>query len=95
MVETRKPILNKNRKRAFRIWDSSFLYDIMVKSAQIKQNIETISIKTNKELPELGSTDVPVELLYELCVGYQQMYDKLLKEHLLVSANPKQHPLIH
>lgn len=94
-MEVKKPVFNKNRKRAFRIWDSAVLYDLMVKSAQIKQNIEKISKIHNKELPDLGTTDVPVELLYEICTGYQAMYEKLLKEHLLVSANPKQHPLIH
>lgn len=95
MTEPRKPILNKNRKRAFRIWDSAFLYEIMVNTAQIKQNIERIAELKNQELSELGAQEVPLELLYEICVGYQQVYDKLLKEHLIVTANLKQHPLIH
>ena len=95
MVDKKKPVLNKNKPDGFRVWESSQLYEIMVKSSQIQHNIETLSSAKQLEISDLGTTDIPISTLYNLCLGYTAIYEKLVKKELIATANLNQHPLIH
>ena len=81
--------------RKYNVWDSSYLNSMTEKCAQIVANIDKIAEDEGVYPNELGSIDMPVDLIYEVCESYVIMYEKLLKEHLLITANPQENPNIH
>ena len=84
----------KNRLK-FNLWDSAALNDTMQKAAQIVYNIEAEAEKQDKSIHRLGNSTVPMFLLHEICEHYTIMYNRLLKEQLLITANPPSNNTLH
>ncbi len=93
---TKRKILRVPKNpRKFKIWDSDHLNKVAQKAAQIVYNIEQLSEEEGTYIHELPSTQLPTHLVYEVCEAYVAMYQKLLKEQLLITGNPDTHPHLH
>ena len=78
-------------KQKLRVWDSKLLADVYVKVAQLRASIEHIGAQINEsDLSNLPGSMIPTELLYQITIAYEFLYDKLLDLDLLDSGNTKQ-----
>ena len=76
----RKTLNIPKNPRKFNIWQS---------------NIETEAVKKDVDIHNLGETSIPVYLMYEICEAYNVLYNKLVKEQLLITANPQSNTTLH
>jgi hypothetical protein len=83
-------------QKPFRIWDSKQLSDTFVIAKQLKQQIEMLylNLDTNS-LKELPHSMIPSENLYEIVLGYTQLFDAVLDNDLLKSGNKKHSSSFH
>ena len=81
--------------RKYNIWDSSQLSSTMEKCSQILANFEEVRKLRDVYPSDMDNVSVPAELLYEITESYVTMYDKLLKEQLLITGNPQSNYNIH
>ena len=81
--------------RKFYLWDSAALGSTMQSTAQIVHNIEKQSSEQDIPIHLLGNTTLPMFLLHEICEHYTIMYNRLLKEQLLITANPPSNNNLH
>jgi hypothetical protein len=95
LLINKKTLKVPKNPRKYNVWDSSYLNSMTEKCAQIVANIDSMADKEGLYPNELGSIEFPVELIYEVCESYVIMYEKLLKENLLITANPQTNPNIH
>lgn len=95
MVKKRKTVIVPKNPRKANVWESSSVFSTVEKASQILYNIQNISEVTGDLPNEMPDTEVPVILLQELCENYLFMYQKLLKEQLLITANLSTNPNIH
>lgn len=86
--------LPKN-KRSMPIWQSDALHDTLQKTTQMLYNMDEVAKAEGLDRIQMGVAPVPVALLYEICEGYNILYDKLLKEQLIKAANPQTNQNIH
>lgn len=82
-------------KRSFNIWESKALNETLQKTTLILNNIDKVAEEEGYDKITLGTSAVPVVLLYEVCEAYNILYEKLLKEQLIKTANPKIDNNIH
>jgi hypothetical protein len=81
--------------RKFNIWESNGLNEILQNTHQLLANMDTLSIEQDLHIHELGTMNMPIHLLYDICEAYGILYNKLLKEQLLITANPIQNNNYH
>lgn len=80
--------MNSKSKRKFRHWDNRLLFQTLEKAVQIKGKIdESCGLELNPE--DLPMSVVPTNILYDIAICYEAMYEKLLEEELIVSGYPK------
>jgi hypothetical protein len=86
--------MNSKSKRKFRLWDNKTLFQTLQSSLQLKDLIEE---KCGTELTpeELPMSVVPTEMLYDIVICFEAMYEKLLNEELLVAGYPKSSKSYH
>lgn len=94
MAERKTLNIPKN-PRKFNIWQSNGLNETLQKTVQILYNIETEAIKKDVDIHNMGDTHIPVHLMYEICEAYNVLYNKLVKEQLLITANPQSNSTLH
>lgn len=81
--------------RKYNLWKSTQLNSTMNKCMEILANFNKIA-ETNEVYPsDLDNLNIPATVVYEICEGYVVMYEKLLKEQLLITANPQTNLNIH
>lgn len=95
MSKKQRHILVPKNPRKANIWESESVFKTVEKATKILDNIEVLVEDTNKLPHEMAPVEVPVILLQELCENYLFLYNKLLKENLLIMGNPKSNPNIH
>jgi len=75
----------RRNRRAFKLWDSAYLYEAMQEAVNIRSNIDKAA---EVEMPPEGAiAAIPISLLYHLADAYIDAYDRLLKEELIKTAN--------
>lgn len=80
--------MNSKSSRKFRFWDNNALFQVFEQVIQIKGLIEAKCDEQNG--PEsLPMSVIPTDVLYDIAACYEAMYEKLLKEELLVAGYPK------
>ena len=94
-MATRKTIVVPKNPRKFNIWESNGLNETLQKTVQILRNIEELSVKNEVDIHNMGDTSIPVHLMYEICESYSILFNRLLKEQLLITANPKSNNNLH
>lgn len=95
MKDKRSTLRIPKNPRKHNLWESSQLNTTMNKCVQLLANFNKMAEENSVYPSDLDTLNLPASLVYEICEGYVVMYEKLLKEQLLITANPKQHPLIH
>lgn len=81
--------------RKYNIWESGQLGSTMEKCAQILANFDK-AIQEDEVYPsDMSNIGVPASLLFEIAESYVQMYEKLLKEQLIITGNPVANNNIH
>ena len=88
-MTARKTLNIPKNARKFNLWQSNGLNETLQKTIQILHNIEEESLVNQIDIHRLGETTIPVHLMYEICEAYSVLYNKLLKEQLLITANPQ------
>lgn len=73
--------------RAFKIWDTEYLYESMQDAVNIKHTLDKLSEENNADFSNLGMATIPINVLHGLANSYIESYNKLLKEALIKSAN--------
>lgn len=74
-------------KRAFKLWDTAYMYESMQEAINIRANIENLADERNEDISDLGHAAVHIEVLYKLVDAYIDGYGKLLNENLIKTAN--------
>jgi hypothetical protein len=79
---------DSKNKRKFRVWDNITLFQALEQTNQLITKIEELCGDDTgpKDLP---MSMIPTDILYNIAVCYEAMYDKLLDEDLLVAGYPK------
>jgi hypothetical protein len=72
-----------------KLWDSTSAGLALKHSLQIKENIEELCYANTVVPSELPDSLLATDLLYNLVCCYMVMYDKILDNDLLKTANPK------
>lgn len=88
MAEKTLTVTYKKRrinKRAFKFWDTEYLYEAMYEAVNIRANIDKVA--ETKPMEDSSMVAIPAGLLYHLADAYILSYDKLLKEELIKTAN--------
>lgn len=86
--------MNSKSKRKFRHWDNRLLFQTLEKALQLKNKIdEHCGIEFNPE--DLPMSIIPTEIVYDIAICYEAMYEKLLEEELLVAGYPKSSKSYH
>lgn len=81
--------------RKYNIWESTALASTMEKCMQITANFHQ-AIKEDDVYPsDMDNVNIPASLMFEICESYVVMYEKLLKEQLLITGNPEANHNIH
>ena len=81
--------MNSRNTRKFRIWDSDAIFEGYGHAAQVVHNIDD-RCKTAQISPDaLPMSVIPSEVLYNLMICYQAMYNKLLDESLIQNSHPQ------
>lgn len=75
-------------KRRFRVRDSIFLLNTWQKAIQISDTIETKCAEMETTPYRLPTSVIPTDILYDLVIGYTEMYDKLIEEELAQAGYP-------
>lgn len=86
--------MNSKKQRRFRVWDNRLLYETLKKVTQITYTVDAKcgdSI-TPKDLPV---SLVPTDILYDICVCFDTLYQKLLTEELIMLGHPSQTKTMH
>lgn len=91
-------ITTKKRRhpRAFKVWDSAVMTQIMQQAADVKAQIEKVSIESETPmLKDLKPFLVPAIILYGITDSYLKLYNTLLKEGLIQSGNVTKNTSYH
>jgi hypothetical protein len=94
-MANRKTLTIPKNPRKFSIWESDALNETLQKTYQLVHNIDKLSADNEVDIHVMEDTNIPVHLLYEICEAYNILYSRLLKEQLLVTANPKSNNNLH
>ena len=94
-MASRKTLHIPRNPRKFNIWQSNGLNETLQKTVQILYNIEVESLRNEVDIHNMGETTIPVHLMYEICEAYSVLYHKLIKEQLLITANPQSNNNYH
>lgn len=94
MAKDKTLTIPKNKNK-LKLWQSAHLNQTMQTAVELLASVQTVSDSADTSPEKIGVVGVPAYLLYEICEGYIIMYEKLLKEQLLITANPKSNPVIH
>lgn len=81
--------------RKYNIWESDQLNSTMEKCAQLLSNFNKVAEETGTYPSDIDTLSIPAHLVYEICESYVVMYEKLLKEQLLITGNPVANLNIH
>lgn len=73
----------------FRNEDTSIIYTTLKDVIQIKSIIEDQCIERKLPVSELEMSLVPSDILYNMSVCYEAMYNKLLDDSLIKTGYPK------
>lgn len=85
----------RKNPRAFRIWESDILNQTMVLAMEIQARIEETSKKDGLPLEEMNPSMMSSHSLYVLTDSYLALYNALMREGLIRTANLTNHPQIH
>lgn len=80
--------MNSKSSRKFRFWDNKLLFQTLEKAIQVKDNIEQ-KCGTTLIPEQLPMSIIPTNVLYDIAICYEAMYDKLLEEELIVAGYTK------
>lgn len=80
-------VKEQRNPRAFKVWDTEYLYTTMVTASELKQSIESIASTLENGVYDMQPISVPAEMLWLLTQAYTDAYEKLLKEALITSGN--------
>lgn len=94
-MATRNTLVIPKNPRKFNIWESNSLNETLQKTTQILYNIEEQAVKNDIDIHNMGDTAVPVHLMYEICEAYSILFNRLVKEQLLITANPQSNNNFH
>ena len=94
-MAVRKTLVIPKNPRKFNIWESNGLNETLQKTVQILHNIEEEALKSEVEIHDMGDTAIPVYLMYEICEAYSILFNRLIKEQLLITANPQSNNNFH
>jgi hypothetical protein len=75
------------RRRAYKFWDTAYVYEAMQEAIQIRANLEEISRLTNTDIYSLPAVSIPGSVLYQIVDSNINSFEKLLKESLIKTAN--------
>lgn len=84
--------MSSKSQRKFRFWDNRRLFQNLERVVQIAEVIEKRAADTDSPLPE---SVIPTEILYDIAVCYEAMYNKLLDEELTVAGYHKSNSTYH
>lgn len=73
----------------FRDEDTNIIFTSLQDVIQLKGAIESQCIDRKIPVSELEMSIVPTDILYNISVCYEAMYNKLLKDSLIKSGYPK------
>lgn len=78
--------MTKN-KRSFRIVDSRDIHKTLELTVQFQNKIEEACLQYGVNPSDMPNSVLPTNILYEIVASHNIMYDKLLAEELIYSAN--------
>lgn len=81
--------VNSKSRRKFRFWDNHFLFQTLQQALQVKDKVEEKCEEQQINPQDLPMSLVPTQVLYNIACCYEAMYEKLMKEELLVAGYPK------
>lgn len=81
--------MKSKSRRKFRFWDNHFLFQTLQQTTQVKEKVEAKCQAEQISPEELPMSLVPTHILYNIVCCYEALYEKLLKEELLVAGYPK------
>lgn len=82
-------------KRKFRVRDNATIFKTLQYSVQIASKIEESCEDKNIPPYQMPKSVVPTDVLYDLVVSFEAMYNKLLEEELIQAGFPTSHKLNH
>jgi len=82
-------------KREFKHWDSKLLFNVLQKVVQIRDTIEKQCYEKQINPENLPMSMLPSNVLFDMAVCYEAMYDKLMEEELVVCGYPRSSPTYH
>ena len=83
------------KSRKFRMWDSICIGTSYEDIMQIMASIEQLADEHKADPSQLPASIVPTDLLYNMAVGYEDMYNRLLELDLIDAGYTKQLSTIH
>lgn len=81
--------------RKFRMWDSICIGTSYEDIMQILASIEQLADEQKAVPSQLPASLIPTDLLYNMAVGYEDMYNRLLAMDLIDAGYPKELSTIH
>lgn len=83
--------------KPFKTSDSLAIKDILEQVMQMRVQIIEIfqSPDTARQVSDLPDSLVPTDMLLQILVTYEAMYDQLVTDKLIKSGNPKPNQIIH
>jgi hypothetical protein len=74
-------------KRKLRITSSREIHDSLELAVQFQNKIEEACVQYNVMPYDLPNSVLPTNVLYDIVIGYSEMYKKLLEEELIYSSS--------
>lgn len=86
--------------RKLRIWDIKAITETLVTVTQFREKIEKLLIDVKNqgadiEINQLPDSLIPTEVLYNISLCYEAMFESLKEEDLIKSGNPRTTSNLH
>lgn len=83
--------------KPFKTSDSLAIKDILERVMQMRVQIIEIfqNLDSARQVSDLPDSLVPTDMLLQILVTYEAMYDQLVTDKLIKSGNPKPNQIIH
>ena len=78
--------MDSKKQRKFKVWENKVLFQTLEKIVALEGVLRKAELSSGN-LETLPSSVVPSQLLYDICVGYMNMYGSLEKQDLLDSGS--------
>lgn len=76
-------VKEQKNPRAFKLYDTEYLYSAMTTAAEIKKGIEEVASNLENGVFDMKPVSIPADMLWLLTQAYTDAYEKLLSESLI------------